>query len=376
MKLHDFIFSKRLPTRYYRHIAFWLVRYFFLFQMIFCSMYFFLNLNVWKCLNRGLTLSLYLVLAEIIFTYLIVYWLIPTFFKLHKIFFITGLIFLSALLVIAESPIYIYWFQLQKLPRYSFVLIWECVMIITTMSHEICGLFIACRLFKNYYLKMEERETLIAENTHAEMQLLKAQVHPHFLFNTLNNIYSFALRKSPDAGGLVLKLSDTLKYMINDCEAPFVPLEKELKLIQDYIGLEKVRYGERLDMDVEIKGDYKSKLIVPLLLIPFVENTFKHGASKMLKQPWIKLKIIIAGNKFFMQINNNKPLKAFSGNGKNGIGLKNVQKRLELLYPGKHELIIKQTEDEFLIQLKLPLEIVDVQQTRKVFGRPFLKEMS
>jgi len=373
MKLHDFLFSKRTPTRYYRHIAFWLVRYLFMVQNIGCAMYFFYHLNFLKCLNTGLTLSLYLVLAEIIFTYLIVYWLIPKFFKSNKIFFIAGLVFLSALLVIAESPIYITWFKLEDLPKYSFVLIWECVMITTTMSHGICGLFIACRLFKNYYLKMEEREILLRENANAEMQLLKAQVHPHFLFNTLNNIYSFALQKSPDAGGLVLKLSDTLKYMINDCESPLVPLEKELKLIHDYIGLEKVRYGNRLDMEVEIKGDYKNKLIVPLLLIPFVENTFKHGASKMLKQPWIKLKIFISENNFCMELGNNKPLQAFPQNGKNGIGLKNVQKRLQLLYPDKHELIIKSVDEEFFIRLKLPLQMVDKKDDPEVNKKRFNK---
>ena len=356
MKLHDFLFSKQRPTRYYRHIAFWLLRYLFMFQNIACSMYFFRNIPLSNCLSTGATFSLYLILEEIIFTYLIVYWLIPKFFKSNKFIFITGLIFLSALLVIAESPVYIYWFMLEDLPKYSFVLIWECVMIITTMSHGICGLFIACRFFKNYYLKMEERESLIAETSHAEMQLLKAQVHPHFLFNTLNNIYSFALQKSPQAGGLVLKLSDTLKYMINDCDVPFVSLEKELKLIDDYIGLEKVRYGDRLDMKVDIKGDYKNKLIVPLLLIPFVENCFKHGSSKMLKQPWIKLKIVVNENDFLLDLRNNKPGEAFSTNGKNGIGLKNVQKRLQLLYPQQHQLTIQQTEDEFLVQLKIPLQ--------------------
>lgn len=360
MKLHDFLFSKTAPARYYRHIAFWLVRFLFMVQNISCSMYFFNQFTVLKSLATGLTFSLYLVFAEIIFTYTIVYWLIPTFFKTKKILFITGLIFLSALLVIVESPVYITWFKLDELPDYSFVLIWESVMITTTMSHGICGLFIACRLFKNYYVKMEERESLLRENTKAEMQLLKAQVHPHFLFNTLNNIYSFALKKSPEAGGLVLKLSDTLKYMINDCDVPFVPLEKEVKSITDYIGLEKVRYGDRLDLNVDIQGEVNHKFIAPLLLIPFVENTFKHGASKMLKEPRIRLTMIIDENDFFMELSNNKPLQGSSTNGKSGIGLKNVQKRLQLLYPGRHELIIQSTDHTFLIQLKLPLQTGDV----------------
>jgi len=207
---------------------------------------------------------------------------------------------------------------------------------------------------------MEKNAVLAWENANAELQLLKAEIHPHFLFNTLNNIYSFILKKSPNAKELVTKLSDTLKYMINDCEASLVPLEKELKLIEDYIGLEKVRYGNRLNIELVIKGDYQNKLIAPLLLIPFVENTFKHGASKMLKQPWIKMKIFIRANSFYMELSNNGPLQAFYQNGKNGIGLKNVQKRLQLLYPGEHELVIKPTENEFLIQLRLPLQMIDV----------------
>jgi len=324
--------------------------------MIGCSIYFFRNVELYKSITIALTFSSYSVLAEIIFTYLIVYWLIPKFFTANKKTFITLLIILSILLVIAQSPVYIQWFKLEELPKYSFVLTWECVMIISSMSHMICGLFIACRLFKNYYLKMEEREILINENALAEMQLLKAQVHPHFLFNTLNNIYSFARKKSPDAGDLVLKLSDTLKYMINDCEAPFVPLQKEIKLLQDYIGLEKVRYGDRLNMELVIKGVYQHQFIAPLLLIPFVENCFKHGASKMLKHPWIKMKIIVEESTLYMYLSNGKPLQAISQKGKNGIGLRNVKERLKLLYPGQHELTIDSTADEFSVQLQLPIQ--------------------
>ncbi len=356
MKLYDFITSKRRPERYYRHIAFWLLRYLFIVQMIFGSMYFFRDLTLGNSFLTAFTFALYAVLAEMIFTYTIVYWLIPTFFKTSKFLFIAGLIFLSALLVIAESPVYIQWYNLESLPKYSFVLIWECVAIITASSHVICVLFIACRLFKNYYIKMEERETLVRENARAEMQLLKAQVHPHFLFNTLNNIYSFALKKSSESGDLVLKLSDTLKYMINDCEAPFVPVMKELKLIEDYIGLEKVRYGERLNMQSDIQGDCLNKFIAPLLLIPFVENSFKHGASKTLKHPWIKLEICIKEDVLYMNLRNSKPLEVLPSNGKNGIGLKNVQKRLQILYPDEHELFIESTEGEFIIKMQIPLQ--------------------
>ena len=334
MKLYDFIVSKRKPVRYYRHIAFWLLRYLFLVQMIFGSMYFFLGLKQTESIFIAFTSALYLVSLEMLFTYTIVYWLIPKFFKTQKFLFLAGLIFLSILLVISASPVYIPTYGLGSLPKYSFALIWECAAIITATSHVICVLFIACRLFKNYYIKMGERETLVRENAQAEMQLLKAQVHPHFLFNTLNNIYSFTLIQSPKSGDLVLKLSDTLKYMINDCDAPFVLLKREIKFIEDYIGLEKVRYGNRLNMQLDIKGDYQNEIIAPLLLIPFVENSFKHGASKTLKHPWIKLKIEIKDHVLYMNLSNSLPSDVLLSNGKNGIGLKNVQKRLQILYPG------------------------------------------
>ena len=126
MKLYDFIVSKRKPVRYYRHIAFWLLRYLFLVQMIFGSMYFFLGLKQTESIFIAFTSALYLVSLEMLFTYTIVYWLIPKFFKTQKFLFLAGLIFLSILLVISASPVYIPTYGLGSLPKYSFALIWEC----------------------------------------------------------------------------------------------------------------------------------------------------------------------------------------------------------------------------------------------------------
>lgn len=202
---------------------------------------------------------------------------------------------------------------------------------------------------------MEERELLAQENANAELQILKAQIHPHFLFNTLNNIYSFTLNKSPKAGEMVLQLSDMIKYMINDCEEEFVSLNKELKMMSDYIELEKVRYGSRLDIQLEITGDYNTKIIAPLLMIPFVENSFKHGTSKMLRDPWIKLFIQADENLLHFSLANSKPADEIV-NGKGGIGLNNVKKRLELLYPSNHLLTIESTVNTFTVNMQIPLQ--------------------
>jgi len=226
----------------------------------------------------------------------------------------------------------------------------------------ILGLFLSLKTLKNWHLEQLKTETLAKENANAELQLLKAQVHPHFLFNTLNNIYSFTLSQSPLAATLVQKLSDMLKYMIHDCEKPLVPLEKEIKLIQDYMGLEKVRYGNRLNMEVEVNGDYKNKMIAPLLMIPFVENCFKHGASVMRGQQWIKLRININEEQLDFKLSNSKPPDTNDHNRKKGIGLANVQKRLQLLYPGNHFLITESTGDSYIVHLQISLQQFPVVQ--------------
>ncbi|MBS1604130.1 MAG: histidine kinase [Bacteroidetes bacterium] len=185
--------------------------------------------------------------------------------------------------------------------------------------------------------------------------MLKAQVHPHFLFNTLNNIYSFAMSAPPFAARLVDNLSGTMHYMTAECEAPAVPLDKELRLIRDYIELEKVRYGDRLHTDIMVDGNSGGKLIDPLLMIPLVENCFKHGASLLLEGSWIKLHIFIESAVLKVEVRNNKPLHTPYTN-RQGIGLNNVRKRLRLLHPENHSLEIHSAPEEFTVFLQVPLK--------------------
>jgi LytS/YehU family sensor histidine kinase len=216
-------------------------------------------------------------------------------------------------------------------------------------------------------------ETLTREKANAELQLLKAQIHPHFLFNTLNNIYSFTLTKSPLAAELVQKLSDMLGYMITDCDHSMVPLEKEIHLIKDYIGLEKIRYGTRLDIQMHINGECKSKMIAPLLMIPFVENCFKHGASIMRGKQWMQLSIHVNNNVLYFNLTNSKPLQPVNSKSKNGIGLLNVKKRLALLYPDKHQLIINPSDGVYNVQLQIELQTqMATEEKRRFTTSPIL----
>jgi LytS/YehU family sensor histidine kinase len=218
-------------------------------------------------------------------------------------------------------------------------------------------IFISLKFFKDWRLKQRDNFNLQKENSNAELQLLKAQIHPHFLFNTLNNIYSFTLNRLPQAKDIVKKLEDMLHYMIEECEHPLVPVKSEINIIQDYFALERIRYGNSLDMQLEITGNYNNKTIAPLLMIPFVENSFKHGTSKILRNPWIKLFMQADENILHFTLTNSKPAGEMV-NGKGGIGLSNVKKRLELLYPSSHLLTIESTVNTFTVNMQIPLQQV------------------
>ena len=176
----------------------------------------------------------------------------------------------------------------------------------------IAGFAVMIKLIKRWWLKQKETEQLFQEKTKAELQLLKAQVHPHFLFNTLNNIYYFSLSGSPKAPEMINKLSGLLHYILNECNQPLIPLQKEINMVRDYMALEKIRYGED-EYDYRDTGRRFSspagegRLIAPLLLIPFVENSFKHGTSKMLAHPWVKLQVIIENNMLHFSVTNSRP---------------------------------------------------------------------
>ncbi len=356
MNFHDFIFLKKPRYRLYRHFAFWMLRYVFLVQFICFSFFYFFNSTFSHSLFYALGTALYLLFTEVSYTYIVVYGLIPRLFKHYKIQFFLILLLLSGLLVLAEGSVYRILFELQNLPPYSFIFIWESSILVFSMSHVVCVLFIAIKYYLRYYEKVERYNDLKSENIAAEMQLLKAQIHPHFLFNTLNNIYSYTLSGSPKAGSLVLKLSDIFKYMTKDFTDTLVQLEKELKLINDYIELERVRYGKRLSFEMNMEGNADQKFIAPFLLLPFVENSFKHGASRSIDASWIKIHIKVDDDLLRMEINNSKPVQIIRETNKEGIGLKNVRRRLQLIYPQKHNLDILSGNGHYAVKLTIPLE--------------------
>jgi Histidine kinase len=219
------------------------------------------------------------------------------------------------------------------------------------------------KFMKFWYLKEQRNLQLQKENTDAQIQLLTAQVHPHFLFNTLNNIYSAVQTTSVPGSKMIMGLSDLLRYVLYEGKKSLVPLQKELQMIQEYINLEKIRYGNKLDIHYLITDKTDDIFIAPLLLLPFVENCFKHGASNILENPWISLTIELKETTLVMKLMNGKAVTNEIKSDRQGIGISNVSKRLELLYQNKHALQVREEEEVFVVDLKVQLVRITEKET-------------
>ena len=193
-----------------------------------------------------------------------------------------------------------------------------------------------------------------------ELQFLRTQVSPHFFLNTLNNIYALTIEKSNKAPKMIIKLSELMKYMLYETKVERLSLEKEILSIQNYLDLERIRSGEKLEIEMEISGEIANKTIAPMLILSFVENAFKHGVNKNIKPVTVKISFDIKGDFLYFSITNPKPaVTGFNRTTKSsgGIGLENVKKRLALGYKSKeYNLTIKDQKDIFVVELKIKVQ--------------------
>lgn len=208
---------------------------------------------------------------------------------------------------------------------------------------------------KRIKAEMELKE-LEAKQSQAELNLLKSQVNPHFLFNSLNSIYSLILNNSNIAADAVMKLSDLMRYLLESSKKRKVLVKHEFEFLQNYIDLEIIRLGKKVQVSSSFKGDLGGKIISPLLLIPFIENCFKHGISVNSKENKIDISVELNENTVLLHTRNNiAPHRINPSTKKSGTGIENVKKRLELLYPGKHTLEINYDEKEFVVNLSIEI---------------------
>jgi hypothetical protein len=386
MTRHEFIFSDQRRHRIIRHVIFW-VAWWLAYTLLFHVPV--LELKGWG-LSREAAPSTFrdvqligpilyslkilifhsllaIVLPQAILTYFLLYWYFPIFFYKKKNPFVTVAVLVVILLVYRFFAVPFLWFT--GLGNYVFRLPynmptfnamtsvggWSSLRQQLGSLPVLLGVAVMITLIKRWWLKQQETEQVAREKTKAELQLLKGQVHPHFLFNTLNNIYFFTLSGSPKAPDMITKLSGLLHYILDECNQTVVPLEKEMKMIRDYVSLEKIRYGDDMNMSVELPDNCPDKMIAPLLLIPFIENSFKHGTSRMLTHPYVRVSITIENNIAHFFVSNSRPQVQDSGTTRGNIGLNNVKKRLQLLYPFDHELNIVEEPGSFTVFLRIKL---------------------
>jgi len=204
--------------------------------------------------------------------------------------------------------------------------------------------------------KHKEIDILQSSMQESELQFLRSQVNPHFLFNNLNNLYSYALEGSSKTPEIILELSGVLRYMLYECKERYVPLEKELEQLGNFIRLYKLQIEERGQVDFETKNIKKGYRIAPLILIVFIENAFKHSQSGQSSDIEISIGLQMNGDTLrFTCVNNFESNQGMDSIAK-GIGLENVKKRLQLLYPKKHELKIEEKGNRFEVNLSLELQ--------------------
>ena len=230
------------------------------------------------------------------------------------------------------------------------------------------------KFFKLWTIRQKAWMLAQQEKITSQLQLLKAQLHPNFLLKTLNNIYSFALHNSPKTPQMVLRLSSLLSYMLYDCKTDEVLLEKEVDMVKNYIDLEKERHGDKIDISINIEGDIQDKYITPLLILPFLENAFKHGTSEQLERQWLSVDIAVKDHLLQCKVVNSK--NEFLHFQENGLGVDNVKKRLQFLYPGRHDLKLADEGDFFVVSLLLELRQNLHASATSVFSKQSVKDFA
>lgn len=301
--------------------------------------------------------------AAMLVTYFNIYFLFPRFFKPKRyIAYALGsiaLLFVASLLnrVLIERIIEPRFFP--DTTYYEPIFVWY--LLFKVMLWFLAPVLLFTLLIKavGHWVEQERiHQDTMREKLAAELNLLKGQVHPHFLFNTLNNLYALTLRGAPTAPQVVLKLSELMSYMLYESQSEHILLEKEIGHISNYIALERLRYGNRLDVSLIASGETEGKMIAPLLLIPFVENAFKHGVSDETENVWVTIDIKVKDGWLGVKVENSHAAgerRDSQNAATGGIGLQNVRRRLALLYPDTHKLTLTKEPEYYSVDLKIRL---------------------
>jgi LytS/YehU family sensor histidine kinase len=309
------------------------------------------NLFVWFCLFVILTgstqgensalVSLYVILFLAPAVYINNLYILPVIKRKRGFFFF--LFFINAILFSTIAVTLINYFSNEQFNFKKFI--------------NFIGIMILAISFGTAIKLAKDSFTRRQQEKEAELRLLKGQLNPHFLFNTLNNLYGLSVMKSDKLPSLMLKLSDLLRYSLYETKETYVPLEKEIKYLENYMSLEKIRLEDKTEIRFDKTGNFSDKKIAPMLLIVFVENAFKYLEVSKDKLSKVKVNLKTEDNKLIFNCENTFDETEISKQNletsKSGIGLQNAKKRLDLIYPNKHQLTIKKENENYVVQLIL-----------------------
>ena len=382
MSLTSLLFSEKKSDRIKQHVLFWCIWYLYIGLTNTAAPLSHPEWSGFKHLEYTLPETFFIVIAQAPLVYSILYFVFPKMVlkKRYLLALICIIIFwflsgmLSLYFIGKKVPQLLELILSTNYPpsetRKAHFSFFVAVMATNKGAFTITASALMLKFGKHWYHHYYRNLQLQKENTEAQMQLLTAQIHPHFLFNTLNNIYSQAQTESPKSSKMIMGLSDMLRYILYEGQKPLVPLKQELLMITEYVNLEKIRYGNKLDVHILIPDKHNDLCIAPLLLLPFVENCFKHGTSNMLQNPWINLTVELKDTTLVMKLMNGKASATRPENEKNGIGIKNVRQRLELLYKDKYELQIWEDEEVFVVDLKVRLIRIKDKEQAETLASP------
>lgn len=293
---------------------------------------------------------------EIVLVYINFYVLMPRLLFAQK-YVKYGLVLLAGIIVLAYINT-LYQVMYAKMGYKEFALNanfkWQTIAGRVMEMFYLIGFTSGVKLARNWMFHLQWVKEKEKQYLETELNFLKTQIQPHFFFNTLNNLYSLTLKKSDLAPEVVLKLSDLMSYMLYESGTGRVALDKEIAYLQNYIEVEKLRFGQRLDVHFETSGDTENIFIPPMVLILFLENSFKHGVKNNVHHITITISLKVENNSLYFRVAN--PVSMETKNpAHEGIGLKNVRRRLDLLFGKNYTLDTEEKEKQYIVSLKMPV---------------------
>jgi two-component system LytT family sensor kinase len=341
--------------RIFSHMSFWVV-YLMLNAALTCIIQ---GMPLPNSMPTALLVEACVLPVKIALTYFVFYYIIPLYLDRDKVYKLVGLLLPAfTIAILIYRLILVYVFSPTFKPDKQIQIFFAPGMYLTSFDLFITlAAATTVKMIRMHYKSIEFEQQLLREKLQSELNFLQAQTNPHFLFNTLNNLYVLARKKSDRTPDAIMMLSQIMRFVLYDCRAPRIRIADEAKVIQDYIELEKMRYNERLTVRYLEEMDNPRAQIAPLLLLPLVENSFKHGANSTTGRAEIIIHLQLKDQQLFFFVDNtdeNPPEQEHRNGG--GIGLKNIRRQLELIYPDQYRLDLKKANGRFIANLEIRLE--------------------